>query len=851
MFCPKCGNKMKGPLKEPGSRVPQYECRNRYCENFRRKIYVIHNEFALSRAEVFQVLASKAKSLDKVFADNLRKHKIERFNDAQQKAFTVVLREVCQGKRRGIISLPTGAGKTLLSACLAREILLKEFLSKGRLAHIIVLAPRRVIRHQIEKGPAFRGVFEDLQPVVEIKALEEGNTPMSERLCRYLNEEWPNIIITTPQLIDYAFRRAYQDGDEYFRERLEAGLKNIGILILDEVHHTYHGENIWPRAISKLVQKCEYVIGLTATPTRESVENIGDLWYVYPIDEAMRRGIITSVVKIYCHRTDFYEPYEKECDVWRGIAIKDRAEKYAERLLEIILEEAESFGQNRILRTVVACPNISEAEMMVDALRRRLQKLRKNPERVIYPYYTGADRKLGKKLDKILDEFKASREGILVAVNMVDIGFDDKNLEVLVLARQLKSPVSYVQLRGRVLRKPDDDARDWNIKTKYAIIIDFAENYKKEKLIRKACGLNFIERGRLEELETGEYASYDMQGGGEVNEIQGHVEIEDHGIMVVTPKGSGQLRFRIEQFEKCLFGALINALNRYNMIDIQIPVKIFSRVINEVLNKLTSKYPCVRYKILDRLYPSVDRVMSSGRAELEKIRLEKRDNYVHILVDGRELGKVRIRRNKITTYLKIRNVIRNTYLHSLPEEVTVRLQCRGPVKPPTLSKPLILAGDLRDPKFRVVFKEVVNQIIEALNEGCVVNVWIYEKLRDKLINTIRNEYSGSKYAIVKHDVIGKIFVPGLDRISQGANRVIEHGGQVDLGYFKLEKRESFIRLTRASDGKEVEVPIERDKAETCRKVEYAAIKLLENSLQIIECSLLKIKFWLDWVDQLS
>jgi superfamily II DNA or RNA helicase len=101
--------------------------------------------------------------------------------------------------------------------------------------------------------------------------------------------------------------------------------------------------------------------------------------------------------------------------------------------------------------------------------------------------------------------FKSDKEGILVCVNMIDLGFDDRELEMLVIARKLNSPIAYAQLRGRVLRKP---INDWNIKKikNYAIILDFAGNV--ERLQRES---EMVARGEVE----AEGFESDLKGGKE------------------------------------------------------------------------------------------------------------------------------------------------------------------------------------------------------------------------------------------------------------------------------------------------------------------------------------------------
>jgi len=453
------------------------------------------------------VLKLLKKDINNVLGENCKKS----FNEAQRGAFKRTLEMLSKDSIKGIISLPTGAGKTLLAACLSRLILRRVY---GR--HILVLAPRRIILEQIvRKGSDFWDVFRDTP--IRITEVEEDGAK-SKELLRLLNKERSYIIAVTPQLINTAYKM--------FKDELVKALSRVGIVILDEVHHTYNGPKI-SKVIQQLVDRCKYVIGLSATPTRESRENIGEPIFTYEIEDAMRSGILTRNIKFYVYRTHveltricrspsllstlgFPEP-----DEWK-VAIRNRAERYAEVILQTLKKEAESFGQDRILRTAVACPSITEADFMYDALKEKVGR------KYVYLIHSKIS---GDEVKKRLERFRKSREGILVSVNMIDIGFDDRDLEVLVLARPLRSPISYVQLRGRVLRKP---TKGWNIKHKYAMIIDLVDNYDRHE--------RDIDRVTKGDIEAGRLFKGDLKGLGDVPEAEGRVEVTLIRKFMVTPK---------------------------------------------------------------------------------------------------------------------------------------------------------------------------------------------------------------------------------------------------------------------------------------------------------------------------
>jgi len=124
---------------------------------------------------------------------------------------------------------------------------------------------------------------------------------------------------------------------------------------------------------------------------------------------------------------------------------------------------------------------------------------------------------------KNIDEFKKSDGGILVTVNMADMGFDDRNLEVLVMARRIKTPVAYVQIRGRVLRKCDtNDPRNIKRQKGYAVLVDLArsaEEHEKKEIIEQVEEGGFSSQGVYADLA----GVFEKEG---VKEVEASVEVK-------------------------------------------------------------------------------------------------------------------------------------------------------------------------------------------------------------------------------------------------------------------------------------------------------------------------------------
>jgi superfamily II DNA or RNA helicase len=156
--------------------------------------------------------------------------------------------------RFGLIQLPTGCGKTRLAAAAIKLLRKNGLLSGGDV--VLILSPRLVIREQIRRE------MEDILGkdfmVVEVDSSEKLQFYLTLASATSVNTY---LLVATPQLLVSAGRR------EILR-----GVRLAG-LILDEVHHTYTGDEtseVVEELIRRVVDGGGFAIGLTATPTKHA-----------------------------------------------------------------------------------------------------------------------------------------------------------------------------------------------------------------------------------------------------------------------------------------------------------------------------------------------------------------------------------------------------------------------------------------------------------------------------------------------------------------------------------------------------------------------------------------------------
>jgi superfamily II DNA or RNA helicase len=425
------------------------------------------------------------------------------------------------GSSGGIISMPTGAGKTRFATALLVALYSCNLLIEGHV--VLFLTPRKIIKEQAgEELQKLYRFHKDIQrnkiksygysltiglsdldsSPFYIQEIEDSDTLNT---CLYGIQNKVSIYISTPQLLK-SFVQQY--GYERFSK--------VDGIFFDEIHHTFVGPSIGP-AISKLKMSSNlrFTLGLSATPTWDSYRLTGPVLYSFSSSKAMRAGIITKSLKIIRTNTNVKLENEYKGKEWQ-YAVKDRAELYAKETINRL--EKESIN-GRLPKALIVTTNTTEADELVQQLHQIWHK-----QLVFKAHYRGTN------VSNAISKFKKNKEGILVTVNMADIGFDDTELEALVIAKQINTPIGYIQLRGRVLRKAKEED---NLKQKkYALILDFTQSSSYE-----ACVLD-IEKGNerlIRRIESREIRK-DLEGTNKaVKLVRGEVTLEEFEEILVTP----------------------------------------------------------------------------------------------------------------------------------------------------------------------------------------------------------------------------------------------------------------------------------------------------------------------------
>jgi type I restriction enzyme R subunit len=375
------------------------------------------------------------------------------------------------GRRRMLFEMATGTGKTLTIA-----ILMKRWLQSAIISRVLFLVDRIELAKQAKE--TFDEYLRDWPTVI----LFGGKRSLEGQ-----------IVVGTLDTI------ATQLGGNGF------GHGYFDLVVTDECHRS-----IYNMHRATLGHFDAIHIGLTATPNPGELQCISeherrlvrntyiffDCW-----DAAKKEGRPTFEYGIQRgindHYLSKYRVYHAESVLtyegaeWEGEEIKPGAwgrEVESEDRLKTIIQEYYSAdaerARERPRKTIVFAVSEKQASILVrlfnrlltdeDCLRiasqtnRSPSQVRQDFAKKITCYTNNGNPK------PVIDEFKYdSLPMVAVSVDMLDTGYDQKNIENLVMLRPTKSPIKYAQMRGRGSRLcPQIN------KTEF-IIYDFVGNSKR------------------------------------------------------------------------------------------------------------------------------------------------------------------------------------------------------------------------------------------------------------------------------------------------------------------------------------------------------------------------------------
>lgn len=351
-----------------------------------------------------------------------------------------------KGWKKGIVVLPTGTGKTYLSA-------FDSLKTPGRILFIV---------HRLDILKQSRDAFEKVYP--------------NEILGLLTSEVKENIT-------DSKVLFASKDSLRNTKVLTAFNPNEFDYIIVDEVHH---GQAPTYQMVLKYFEPNFFMLGLTATPDRMDRKDIFELFdyqkiFEYHLSEAIENGFLVPYTYYGLQDNIDYNTIRHNgvkynvADLDSKLIIRDRNQK--------ILEEYLSKGEGN--KALGFCCSVKHANAMASFFT-------ENGIPSVAITSESANR------DDLIKGFRDNLYTVVFTVDLFNEGVDFPDLRVLLFLRPTESKTVFFQQLGRGLRLCGGKEN--------VVIIDFIGNYKKANNIRKYLSKGSKtqtnhKNGRIEKIE--------------------------------------------------------------------------------------------------------------------------------------------------------------------------------------------------------------------------------------------------------------------------------------------------------------------------------------------------------------
>ena len=331
-----------------------------------------------------------------------------KLREYQQDIINSVRTAIALGAKRILVSAPTGSGKTLI----AKNIMT---LSRAKGKKVLFTVP--------------------LTPLIEQTYDEFGKDGIS--IIRGNDKRYnPNadVHVGTIQTLNN-------------RE-----LPDVDVVILDEVHYG-HGAKMLTKILEHYKEKV--VIGLSATPITEKGFLLPS-WDKY----ITKLQTIDLIEQGFLCRYDMYIPFEldlSKVSIQAGDYSTKEVEPIANAVMSNVVQEWERVASDR--KTITFCNSIESAEIYASKFRALGVRVGTIHQRV-----PEAERQI------LYQAFDNNSIQMLLNVNVLTAGFNQKDVDCILLTRPTKVLRTYIQMVGRGLRTAEGKES--------CLFIDCANNIK-------------------------------------------------------------------------------------------------------------------------------------------------------------------------------------------------------------------------------------------------------------------------------------------------------------------------------------------------------------------------------------
>jgi len=347
------------------------------------------------------------------------------------------------GKRRFLIELPTGTGKTDLTV-----LYIKRLIEAGWAERILFLVDREQLAKQA------------LEAIQDLLGGQYGSYWLKPGMVRQEKQ-------ITVSLLQTMISRTHEYTSGYF-----------DLVIMDESHRSIYG--VWQTSLTRFDA---LHIGLTATPANYIDRNTYEFYHCkagqpdfsYRIQDAFEAGYLTP----YKFATGITEIISEGVDVDEEHYDPAQFERQwtNEKTNRLMMEEFdrlawESFGE------LAPGQKVGPGKAVVFAITKHHAARLAQYLNELHPEHKGNYAVVitsdVSDPDALIRQFKKDTYPMVaVSVGMLDTGFDCREILHLVMCRRVMSPILYQQMRGRGTRLAP------HIQKKKFVIYDFFNNHKR------------------------------------------------------------------------------------------------------------------------------------------------------------------------------------------------------------------------------------------------------------------------------------------------------------------------------------------------------------------------------------
>ncbi len=398
-------------------------------------------------------------------------------------------------RRRMLVAMATGTGKTFVAVSLVYRLLKSGFAKR-----ILFLVDRRALAAQAvkafstfepEPGLKFDRIYEVYSQRFRREDLgEEVKFDPNVLPTEYLTNPQPHnvfVYVCTIQRMrinlfgrEGMFSADRGDVDEEEEaERVDIPIHAFDCVIADECHRGYTSaeESKWREVLDHFDA---VKIGLTATPAAHTKAYFTDIVYRYDYERAVREGYLVDydIVKVHSDITMnglflrsgeevglkdtvtgrmTFEVLEDErefdtVDLEAKVTAPDRNRKLVGEFARFALEQENELGRfpKTLVFAVNDLPHISHSDQLIDMLRDEFGRGDAFVQKI-----TGSAT-VDRPLQRIREFRNRPEPCIVVTVDMLTTGVDIPRVENLVFLRPVKSRILFEQMLGRGTRKCEE-----------------------------------------------------------------------------------------------------------------------------------------------------------------------------------------------------------------------------------------------------------------------------------------------------------------------------------------------------------------------------------------------------------